>query len=366
MSLSAPVDDRRGAWLRLVSGEVEGPLAALGRAALVPLAGLYRVGLAGREVALFLRGRPCRAPCPVVSVGNLTVGGTGKTPMTAWLVGAARDLGVRPLVVSRGYAARPGKPNDEALELAHVAADVPHAQHPDRVAAIKQAGREGPVDLVILDDGFQHRRIHRDLDLVLVDALCPFGFGHLLPRGLLREPLSALARATHVVLTRADRVEASSLEAIRRCVRKHADRGRSAPLPVLAAAHRPSRLLVDEEPPKGPESLRGTPVAAACGIGNPRAFRLALEDLGATIVQWTAFPDHHAYTAADLADLATRAKAAGAERLVTTVKDHVKWRALGDGAGAGPDVPLAALEVRLELLEGEDGLRRDLKRLLGR
>jgi tetraacyldisaccharide 4'-kinase len=341
-----------------------GRFASLSRAALLPLAGLYRVGLAARTLGLRLCGGPWKASCPVVSVGNLTVGGTGKTPMTAWLADATVELGGMPLIVSRGYASPSGEANDEALELTRFAPDVPHVQQPDRRAAIERARREHDFDVVILDDGFQHRRVARDLDLVLIDALYPFGFGHVLPRGLLREPPSALSRATHVVITRADLVDDEALEALRRRIASHAARGGSEAPPILTAAHRPTRLLVDRGPPREPAVLRGMPVVAACGIGNPEAFRRTLEGLGARLLRWTTFPDHHDYKAEEIGSLLAEAKAVDAEMLVTTVKDHVKWRALREEGGVKSGVPVAALEVRLRMLEGEQTLRQDLACLL--
>ena len=133
---------------------------------------------------------------PVISVGNITTGGTGKTPMVAWLARWFRNQDVRVALVSRGYRAEAEGQNDEARELATLLPDVPHLQNPDRVAAARIAIDELETQLIILDDGFQHRRIHRDLEIVLIDALQPFGFGHVLPRGLLREPLRGLAHPT--------------------------------------------------------------------------------------------------------------------------------------------------------------------------
>ncbi len=129
-----------------------------------------------------------RVPVPVVSVGNLTTGGTGKTPMVAWLARWFQQRGLRPVIVSRGYGSQNGQPNDEARELAEQLPDVPHLQDADRVRGAQQAIAQHGAQVILLDDGFQHRRLHRDLDIVLVDALQPFGSEHLLPRGLLRSP----------------------------------------------------------------------------------------------------------------------------------------------------------------------------------
>ena len=155
-----------------------------------------------------------RLDVPVISVGNLTTGGTGKTPLVFWLAQWFRDRAIPVAVVSRGYrapqaarAATATSENDEARELAARLPDVPHLQNPDRVAAARQAIRQFQCRAIILDDAFQHRRIGRDLDIVLLDALEPLGFGHVLPRGLLREPVEGLRRADLVALSRADVLE---------------------------------------------------------------------------------------------------------------------------------------------------------------
>ncbi|MBU6174878.1 MAG: tetraacyldisaccharide 4'-kinase, partial [Planctomycetes bacterium] len=132
---------------------------------------------------------------PVVSVGNLTAGGTGKTPTVAFLAKWFRAQNKRVAILSRGYGAGSDGRNDEAKELEITLPDVPHLQSPDRIASARIAVDELGMELLLLDDGFQHRRIGRDLDIVLLDAREPFGFGHLLPRGLLREPLRSLKRA---------------------------------------------------------------------------------------------------------------------------------------------------------------------------
>ena len=154
----------------------------------------------------FDRGRKAiqSVPVPVISVGNLTMGGTGKTPLVAWVARWLRQHDVRVTLISRGYGASAGGRNDEALELEHQLPDVPHLQNPDRLAAARLALEEFECQAILLDDGFQHRRIARDLDIVLLDACEPFGYGHVFPRGMLREPLAGLNRADVLALSRAD------------------------------------------------------------------------------------------------------------------------------------------------------------------
>jgi tetraacyldisaccharide 4'-kinase len=149
-----------------------------------------------------------RVGVPVVSVGNLTLGGTGKTPMVEWIANWLVQRNVRVAIVSRGYGAAAADKNDEALELEQALAGVPHVQNPDRVAGALTAVERFGVELILLDDGFQHRRLARDLDVVLLDATAPFGFEHVFPRGMLREPVRGLQRADVVCLTRADALPA--------------------------------------------------------------------------------------------------------------------------------------------------------------
>ena len=207
----------------LVSGERRGAMASFLRGALRFVEGPYSWAVARRN-RQYDRGRKSveRVGVPVISIGNLTLGGTGKTPLVEWLARWFRQRDVRVAIVSRGYGAKAGARNDEALELAQKLPDVPHVQNPNRVAAARTAIAEAGCQLILLDDAFQHRRIHRDLDIVLVDALEPFGYGHLFPRGMLREPMSSLRRADVIGLSRANLIDANERKRIQSLVRGHA------------------------------------------------------------------------------------------------------------------------------------------------
>ncbi len=258
-----------------------------------------------------------RVSVPVISVGNLTVGGTGKTPMVKWIARRLRQKKVRVALLSRGYGAEEGAKNDEALELEQSLPDVPHLQNPDRVASAQIAIEELASQVLVLDDGFQHRRLGRDLDIVLLDATCPFGFDRLLPRGLLREPVASLRRADVVCLTRADLVEQPARDALRRRVEQ------LAPGAVWCeAAHRPHRLVNASGAHQPLELLGGKRVAAFCGIGNPGAFHRTLESLGGELVAWREFPDHHRYSRGDVDLIA--GDAMDADLAICTHKDLVK------------------------------------------
>lgn len=352
--------DRQSRWLAIIAKTRRGPAAALARAGLTVLAGLYRAGLALANLRWRLPGAVHRAPCPVVSVGNLTVGGTGKTPMVAYLARLALAEGARPLIVSRGYGAAGGRPNEEALELAEACPDVPQVRSPDRLGTIRAWTASEPCDLAILDDGFQHRRLARDLDIVLVDTTRPFGFGHVLPRGLLREPPSALARADLVVITRAELLTAEGVARLKTALEPHL----RPETPVLVSEHRPSGVVLLDGTRRDADWLRGRKVTAACGIANPDAFEQGLDRLGAHVVRFEAFRDHYAYAPAEIDRLIDAARLAGAEALVTTRKDFVKWRPLLEGRQDDLPVTVAALGVDLAVTEGEDVLRRRLLALL--
>ena len=236
---------------------------------------------------------------PVLSVGNLTLGGTGKTPLVRWIARWFHERGVRVAVVSRGYGASGGQPNDEALELRKSLPHVPHLQNPDRVAAARSAIEKFQSQLIVLDDGFQHRRLARDLDIVLLDALAPFGFGHVFPRGMLREPVDGLRRADVVILSRADHLDPAERAALWQTVRRCAPQAAGAEV-----IHAPRRLISAAGAEMPLDSVRGQSVAAFCGLGNPAGFRHTLETCGCRVVGFREFSDHHQYTPADLDALA--------------------------------------------------------------
>ena len=250
---------------RLVDGSARGPVAAAARGALAGLAVPYAWAVGARNAA-FDRGLlpTARAAVPVVSVGNLTLGGTGKTPLVAWVARTVASRGLRPAIVSRGYGARRGERSDEAAELGLLLPGVPHLADRDRVAAAAAAATAG-AEVVVLDDGFQHRRLARDLDIVAIDATDPFGSDRIFPRGLLREPLAGLGRAGAVVLTRATAVDAARRVEIRR--RLEAACGGTMPPVWAEARHRPVRLRTARGGERPLEEIRAARVAAFAGIG---------------------------------------------------------------------------------------------------
>jgi len=335
----------------LVSGRRKGLAATMVRAGL-GLAEVPYTWAVRRRNLRYDRGQAAihRVPVPVISVGNLTLGGTGKTPLVRWIAQWLLDRGLSVAIVSRGYGARQGSENDEALELRAELPQVGQLQNPDRVAAAREAIRRFGCQAIVLDDAFQHRRLARDLDLVLLDASEPFGFHHVFPRGTLREPVDGLRRADVVLLSRADLIDAELRDSLRRQVLRYA--------PDAAwgeVVHAPLSLVTRQGREEPTASLAGRRIAALAGIGNPAGFRHTLESCGCRPVAFREFPDHHAYTRGDLASLAAWAKQLGAAALVCTRKDLVKIDAERLG-----DVPLWALEIGLEFLRGQDLLEQRL------
>lgn len=343
---------------RLVDGRARGPAAAIARAGLAALAAPYGLAVACRNAG-YDRGlfRVGTAGAPVISVGNLTLGGTGKTPLVAWVAGWLLDAGRRPAIASRGYGAARGGTSDEAAELGIVLRGVPHIAHRDRVRAAR-GGLAAGADVVVLDDGFQHRRLARDLDIVAIDATDPFGGGHLFPRGLLRESAAGLRRAEVVVLTRSTSVDSGRRAAIHDAVTT----ARGGRPPVWAeSVHAPVGLRTWSGTTRPLDELRGRRVLAFAAIGNPAAFRTTLEESGAVVTSFVTFADHHAYAPADLQRLAAQAAADRSDLVVTTLKDLVKVRA--DHVG---NAPLAAVHVALEIRSGRDALERSIANALAR
>ena len=329
-----------------------------------PLARLYGMEVARRN-RRWDRGIGVeRLDRPVVSVGNLSAGGTGKTPMVRWVVGVLRAGGRRPAVAMRGYKAGPGGESDEAREHREAMPGVPVVARPDRAAGLRAsfATEEGrSVDCVVLDDGFQHRRLARDLDIVLVDASRPPDRDALLPRGFLREPLTSLARAHAAVVTHAEMVD--DREVGRLVERLGAELPEGAPVGVTE--HR----WVSLRRPGSPDGdldvgwLRGRRVVAACAIGHPEAFLRGLERAGvASVSGGLVLRDHDAFGPRRLAALRALIRDHEPDALVVTAKD---WAKLSEHAGSfGCPVVVPRLELRwrsgagpIEGLLGEIGGR---------
>jgi tetraacyldisaccharide 4'-kinase len=293
---------------------------ALARVLLAPLSLLWSAVTSARN-SYFDRRRGARLAVPVVSVGNLSVGGTGKTPLVVHLVELAVAAGRRPGVLARGYGRGPGADlNDEGLLLACRFPGLLQVQDQDRVRGGMRLLALG-ADYVIVDDGFQHRRLHRDVDLVCLDAAHPFT--QVLPWRQ-RERAAGLRRASAVVLTRADAVAPGDVDAVTARVRQHAGRA----LPVFTAVHAPLDVVAQPSGVTQPLTvLRERAVVLLSAIARPDTFTRTVTDLGARVLGHIARRDHHRFTAAEVEALARDARARDAALLVTE-KDDVKLAGL--------------------------------------
>ncbi len=352
------------------------PRAAPGEAALLaPLVlaeGLFRAGAAARG-ALYDRGllAQARAGVPVVSIGNVAVGGAGKTPAAIAVATRLAARGRRVAVLSRGYGASRADPRvvsdgarallgadeagDEPALLARRLPGVAVLCGPRRAALAAMAVASLGADALVLDDGFQHRALARDLDVVVLDAGNPFGNGHLLPRGPNREPRGAIRRAGLVWLSRVDQADAAALEALRALAGEATGRApvesRHAPVDVVDGTL--GRSL-------GLGALRGARVLAVSGLARPGAFLGTLAELGAEVVGERVFPDHHRFTERELDDVLRAAEAARA-RAVMTEKDAVR---LAPARAADPR--LCAVRIDAEIVRGEAVLSEALDAALAR
>lgn len=264
--------------------------------------------------------------CRVISVGNITVGGTGKTPMVIMLANLLKERGYRPTVLSRGYGGKNrnpvtvvsdgnnilvghGEAGDEPVLIAKSAKGVPVITGPKRYLTGKYAIDHLGTDVLILDDTFQHRSLFRNIDVVLLDGKNPFGNGFLLPRGGLRESAKALKRADIIVLTGTDREEENKLP----------------PVPIFRGYHKPKDLVKGDKDDIHPlEYLKGKKVCAFAGIAKPESFRKTLNSLGGEIVAFIPFSDHHRYTTGDLEEIKKISLNSSAEITITTEKDGIK------------------------------------------
>lgn len=330
-------------WRRVISGDAHGPGAWVARGALTALSVPYGWATTFRDA--LTSGNAVGVGLPTISVGNLTAGGTGKTPVVARVVADLLQRGRRPVILSRGYRSGDAAANDEALVLARIHPDVIHLQGCDRVALARHAAAARLGDVLVLDDGFQHTALRRHLDICCIDATNPFGYGAVLPRGLLREPMSALYRARPVLITRAELSTPARLDGIRTEVLRWNEHARF----VVSEMRMTALADVHGGNHSDPSELAGKRVVCVSGIGNPEAFAANVRTLGARVAAHCVFGDHHAWTAADVASVAARAAEVAGEVVVATSKDAVKLAALAWPASAPP---LRVLEIEAVITDG--------------
>ncbi len=329
----------------------------------------YLVFAAKKYLALKNRRR---LPSKVISIGNITVGGTGKTPATLAVVSEAKKRGFNPVILTRGYRGTAKGPcfvtkgngpllsveeaGDEPLLMAERLRDVAIIKGGDRyesgIFAMKELGmgeeiygsRSPAPDLFILDDGFQHWGLYRDKDIVLIDAGNPFGNGLLLPFGRLREPVASLDRADIIVLAKAEAYKGENnsifekrTEDLLKTIRRH-----NSEAQIFSARHAPvaCRLLSGERKPFG--WIAGKKIFGCCALGEPESFKRTLQSAGPDLVGYKAFRDHYRYSSADFIEIRREAARHGAEWIATTEKDIMKVRNL--------DMPGNVLIIEIDFL----------------
>jgi tetraacyldisaccharide 4'-kinase len=347
----------RERWaLRVVSGENRGPLSVVLRLGLLLIEPFYALLMIVRN-GLYRAGvfKSHRLPRPTVAVGNLTTGGTGKTPIVRWLAEQLAGQGLRCAILLRGYRSETtGGASDEQQMLAgFLGSRAIVVANPDRGAGAAAAmGATPPPGVFILDDAFQHQRVARDFNLLLISASHPFGYGHVLPRGLLREPVRGLKRADAVLITRCNVCESVDLEKIKARVRRY-----RTDMPIFHANHLLTGLRTRDDQSIPLEELGQRRFLLFTGIADPRSLQDQLEKFGDTFAGTRTFPDHHAFSDDDLVDLRRAASEVGAHALLTTEKDWVKVSPLAT-ARDGP--PILRLELEIGFRDDDENRLLDL------
>ncbi len=340
----------RNYFRRLAEGYEDGPLSR----ALTPfleIAGQVYGSIIGVQRHLFENNKLGRKKLgvPVISVGNLTWGGTGKTPFVEYLSRRISEKNKTPLILTRGYGA------DECEQFKHHLPKAVIGVGKDRVKVAAEIGAKQPVDIALLDDGLQHWAIERDLEIVMVNALNPFGNGKLLPRGILREPVQTLKRASVVVISHSNLVDTKDLEKIREQLRTHAPQAL-----VVEAYLEPLFFYRAKKKGRVPlEKVQKQKVATFSGVGAPRSFQLVLSRLQIKPVRNFEFPDHHVFSDKELKEIKEVSDTTSVAEVVTTEKDFFRC----------PDKiaeilnPLI-LATRLRISSGEGPLNEKLTKLL--
>lgn len=335
----------------LMSDKRSGPIAGAVKAVL--WAGSFFYGIVvgvmsyGYEKKFFL---PYKADPKVISVGNITVGGTGKTQVVMYLAKLLEARSKRVAILIRGYGV------DEQMMLREELKECSILVGQDRIANSKRAFYDFGADTAILDDGFQHWRIARDIDIVLLDATNPFGNYRLIPRGILREPAAALKRADIIILTKTDSKSARRDEAYK--VLNSLGKGSS----VLEAVYRPAALRnISDGHDEGLKAINKKRVCIVSSIGNPLYFKEKISKLGAIIELEFQFMDHYNYKQEDFDKIGSECRLLGAEYIVTTKKDAVKIKRLS--LASAVNTPILVLDVEFEITKNKNILNERLSGL---
>jgi tetraacyldisaccharide 4'-kinase len=323
---------------RILSGTAQSPSAKLLRAALAIIEPAYATVMRARNVAYDRHWKAIHLlPRPTIAVGNLTTGGTGKTPVVRWLAEQFIRRNFTPAILTRGYRSQSTGGSDEQKMLQSYLGDkAVIVANPDRRAGAQQAMQQNPKpDLFLLDDAFQHRGIHRDFNLLLINATNPFGYNHVLPRGLLREPLSGINRADAILLTKTNQLPELEIQNLDSKIRTLAPE-----IPLYHSSHTITHLTPESSPALNRPFLFS-------GIANPQSFYAHFP----TAVGTHSFADHHAYTPADLQTIDQLARANNASHLITTEKDFVKLQFLPD---RNQLLPLHRAQLQITFADGDE------------
>lgn len=355
---------------RIVHGEKQGLFASILLFLLHLFSRLYAWGV-NFKLSLYRIGllKQHRLPCKVISLGNITVGGTGKTPTAQRLAALIRDMGYRVVILNRGYRAAwrgnvglvsdghkiymtAAEAGDEAYLLAKSLPGIPVVIGRERAISGEYAVKKLRAEVIILDDAYQHWQLARDLDIVLIDSLNQFGNNFLLPRGTLREPLTNLNRAHTFLLTKVDQTTDNAVGSIRDTLVQY-----NPSALIVESIHRPRWFIDIEQWYKGVrdagvtlEAVRGRSVMAISAIGNPSSFEQTISDIGVNVIDSLRYPDHHHYTMAEMQWAMERAVERGAMALVTTEKDAVKIPS--EFIHSERPLPVYVLGIEVRFLDG--------------
>jgi tetraacyldisaccharide 4'-kinase len=334
-------------YRKIISGGSTGPCYSLARLLLWFASIFYGAAVRIRNRlydAGFLKAN--KVPVPVISIGNITAGGTGKTPIVIWLCEYLGTKKLKAAVLTRGYKTSGRELSDEPALIKAACPAVDVVVNPDRVWGAMTAIEERNADILLMDDGFQHRRLARDIEIIAIDATCPFGFNKLLPAGLLREPVKSMARVQACVITRSDLVPESTLNDIHNRLL-----GINPKLIIADAIHAPKQAVLADESVISLQKLKDYRIIAFCGIGNPEAFFAQLLEMRLRIENTCTFDDHHAYSSDDVEKLGGEARRAGCGLMLCTQKDWVKIAPL---LTESLEIPFAYLAMKLEFVSGDD------------
>ncbi|MHC4075547.1 MAG: tetraacyldisaccharide 4'-kinase [Planctomycetota bacterium] len=334
-------------YKKLISGRKKGIGAAFLRLFLALVSLIYAATISLRNF-LYSAGllKSAKPDVPVICIGNITTGGTGKTPLVIWLANHISQ-NHRCAVITRGYKTTQNYTDEPAL-IAQSCPCNAVIVNPDRLASAREAVNKYQAQVLIADDAFQHRRLKADLNIVTIDATEPFGYGKMLPAGLLREPLGCLARADAIVITRCDQVQPDQLDHIEKKIKSINPNfviAKSIHSPICAESFNDQTITI--------EQLKTKKIFAFCGIGNPDAFLQTIKNLELNLVGSRIFNDHHQYTTACLGQICNQAQNLKVDIILTTQKDRTKIP-----ADFKPSISLARLKIEIKFLSGCDKLKR--------